>query len=77
MELKDKLNKIFNSSGSFVIQNVLKRSDGDWYNRIVWVHYGQPGNRLIRTCDDWFGFDNVDDCVDDCLKYIKTEFNES
>ena len=72
MNLKDKLTKIFESGKSISIQNVVKRHDGEWHSRIVWRHIQLPAGQCIKECE-WFGFDDIEDCVDDCLKYINTK----
>ena len=69
--MKEKLTQIFESGYSFIIQNEVKRKGGEWYSRITWKHVQSPGNQFIKQCE-WFGFDDIDECVDDCLKYIDT-----
>jgi hypothetical protein len=71
MITKEKLTKIFSSEHSFIIQNEVRRKDGEWYSRITWIHVQLPGNQIIKQCR-WFGFDDIDECADDCLKYIDT-----
>lgn len=72
MELKEKMTKVFTSGYTISFNNEPRRKDGEWYNRIVWKHIELPANRVVRQCD-WFGFEEVEDCVDDCLKYINTK----
>lgn len=71
MNLSGKFRKIFESGYSIIFQNEIKRKDGEWYSRIVWKHIQLPNNQIIKQCE-WFGFEDIDDCVDDCLKYINT-----
>jgi hypothetical protein len=70
MSLKEKLNKVF-ESGYFVICNVPKRVDGEWEEKIIWKQVELPGGREVKTCE-WEGFTDVEECVDDCLKYINS-----
>lgn len=71
MTLNDKFNQIFTSGRSILFQNEIRRSDGEWYSRIVWKHRQLPGNQIIKQCK-WFGFEEIEECVDDCLKYINS-----
>jgi hypothetical protein len=71
MSLSEKIQQVFDSGHSFSFQNEVKRSDGEWYSRIIWRHLQLPGNQLIEECE-WFGFETMEECVDDCLKYINT-----
>jgi hypothetical protein len=68
MTLQEKLHFIFNA-GHFQFYNDLRRQDGEWYDRILWKRVQQPGSSYLKGCE-WFGFDTMEDCVDDCLKYI-------
>jgi hypothetical protein len=70
MTTAEKFKEIFDS-GYFVFQNIPKRIDGEWEERIIWKRVEEPGDRYIEDCD-WEGFTNIDDCLDDCLKYIET-----
>ena len=67
--LSEKMTAIFNSGKSIIFQNTVKRKDGEWHSRIIWTHVGLPGNRTIKECD-WFGFETIDEAVEDCLTYI-------
>ena len=72
MDLKEKFNLIFNSGRSFIFQNVIKRTDGEWVGRIIWEEVQLPGNRVISTCE-WHGFNDIEDCVDDILTYLQND----
>jgi len=67
--LSDKITAIFNSGKSIRFQNTVKRKDGEWYSRIVWEEVQLPGNKTIKSCE-WFGFETIDEAVEDCLTYI-------
>jgi hypothetical protein len=71
MTLEDKLKTAFELGYSVQFQNEVIRHDGEWYRRIKWKHTQPPSGRLIKQCE-WFGFDNIEECVDDYLEYIKT-----
>lgn len=70
MKLKKKLSKVFKSGYSIKFQNVVRRKDGEWHNRIIWEHIQLP-NSIIIGGSEWFGFEDIEDCVDDCLKYLE------
>jgi hypothetical protein len=70
--LEEKMNAVFNSGKSIRFQNQVKRKDGEWYSRIIWEHVQLPGNRAIKSCD-WWGFETIEEAVDDCLDYIVIE----
>ena len=67
--LSDTLNAIFNSGHSIRFQNVVRRKEGEWYNRIIWEHVQEPSHSVIKTCD-WFGFETIEEAVDNCLTYL-------
>ncbi len=75
MNLSEKVKQVFEFGHSIIFQNVVKRIDGEWESRITWAHVGLPGNRFIKGCD-WEGFEEFEDCVDDCLQYLKTLTNQ-
>jgi hypothetical protein len=70
--LSEKMNAIFSSGKSIRFQNVVRRKDGEWYSRIRWEEVQLPGNQHIKSCD-WFGFETIDEAVEDCLNYITIE----
>ena len=76
MTLQEKFKLIFESGNWFIFENTIKRQDGEWVDRITWEHVGQPGNRHIKSCE-WFGFETIEECVDDCLNYIETIKDET
>jgi hypothetical protein len=70
--LSEKMNVIFSSGKSIRFQNEVRRKDGEWYSRITWEEVELPGDRPIKSCD-WFGFETIDEAVEDCLNYIVME----
>ena len=70
MTTREKLDKVFSSGSNFIFQNEVKKKDGEWELRITWTHVRLPGNIPLNTCT-WFGFENIDDCLDDCLLYLE------
>jgi hypothetical protein len=66
MNTAEKFEKIF-SSGWFVFENTPTDYSSD---KIRWTHVIFPVTKQAKTCE--IGFDNIDDCLDDCLKYIET-----
>ena len=69
MDLKEKISKVFESGHSILFQNEVRRKEGEWYSRIIWKHIQLPNGRTIKECE-WYGFEDIENCVDDCLKYI-------
>jgi hypothetical protein len=67
--LAEKISAIFNSGHSISFQNEVRRKDGEWYSRITWKHIQQPNGSVIKQ-STWFGFDTIDECVEDCLTYL-------
>lgn len=71
MTTAEKLNKIY-SNGWFQIYNTPRHiGGGEWDERILWKHVGMPNQETIKECE-WEGFRDIDDCLDDCLKYVDT-----
>ena len=67
--LGEKISTIFKSGKSISFQNEVRRKDGEWYSRITWKHIQQPNGSVIKQ-STWFGFDTIDECVEDCLTYL-------
>lgn len=67
--LGDKMNTIFKSGKSIRFQNQVRRKDGEWYSRIIWEHTQLPSNSVIKSCE-WFGFETIEEAVEDCLNYV-------
>ena len=67
--LGEKISAIFKSGKSISFQNEVRRKDGEWYSRITWKHIQQPNGSVIKQ-STWFGFDTIDECVEDCLTYL-------
>jgi hypothetical protein len=70
MDLKEKFKVIFESGYSFKIENIVKRFDGEWENRIIWTRQQLPAGQTISTCR-WEGFEDIESCVNDILVYLK------
>jgi hypothetical protein len=68
--LGEKISTIFKSGKSISFQNEVRRKDGEWYSRITWKHIQQPNGSVIKQ-STWFGFDTIDECVEDCLTYLE------
>lgn len=69
LSLSQKFDKIFNSGKLIRFESVLQRYDDDWHIRICWKIIENPSGKVIDSCD-WFGFPNIEQCVDDCLRYL-------
>ena len=75
MSLEEKFDAIFNAGKFFIIQNTVKRINGDREDRISWKEVQQPGEQIINSCK-WEGFNTISECLDDILeKYSIKEVN--
>jgi len=70
MSLEQKITSVFDSGYHIRFENVVKRMDGDWHQRIIWTHVQNPSSGYVDSCE-WEGFETIEECVDDCLKYIE------
>jgi hypothetical protein len=61
--LEDKLRAIFNSGDLVKIEKVLRTKDGGTYFKYMWSVDG-------TGTTNWFGFDTIEECVEDCLTYL-------
>lgn len=66
----DKAFQIFNSGLAFQIFNKPVRDGYLWDDKIFWKHVEYNGKKIISTCAEK-GFYNLEDCMDDCIEYIK------
>lgn len=71
MTTAEKFTFIFNSGHSFTFQNSVGRFDGEWENLLIWTHVQLPLNQPIKQSKRKL-FKDIDDLLDDCIKYIKT-----
>ena len=61
--LEEKIKAIFNSGNHVKIEKVIRiKSDKTYYN-YVWYVDG-------TTSRNWFGFDTLDECVEDCVTHL-------
>jgi len=74
-ELSEKIDRVFSSGKSIIFQNEIRRKDSEWYSRIRWTHVRYPFNQIIAECK-WFGFETMEEAVDNCLKYINQNKDE-
>ena len=61
--LDEKIRAIFNSGKVVKIEKLLRIKDGETYYKYRWDVDGKQSS-------NWFGFDTIDECVDDCLTYL-------
>lgn len=69
-EKNNKAFQIFHSGLAFQIYNKPVQDNYLWDDKIFWKHMEYNGKEVIKTCDEK-GFYNINDCMDDCIKYIK------
>jgi hypothetical protein len=62
--LEDKLRTIFNSGKVVKIEKVIRMKGEKTYYKYVW---DVDGKKSLRN---WFGYDTLDECVEDCLTYL-------
>lgn len=61
--LEDKIKTIFNSGNVVKIEKVMRTKSGETHYNYVWDVDG------IKT-RNWFGFETIDECVEDCLTHL-------
>ncbi len=60
--LEEKIRAIFNSGNVVKVEKVIRTKNGETYYKYVWDVDGTKTN--------WFGFDTIDECVENCLTYL-------
>ena len=65
----DKAFQIFHSGLAFQIFNRPVQDNYLWDDKIFWKHMEYNGKKDIKICDEK-GFYNLEDCMNDCIKYI-------
>lgn len=71
MTIAEKANKVFQSGLAFRIWNKPVVNDYLWDIKIFWAHIEYDNETIVEKCDPK-GFHNLDECLDDCITYIKT-----
>lgn len=61
--------QVFNSGLSIQIFNKPVQDNYLWDDKIFWRHMEFNSKKEIQMCDKK-GFYNLEDCMDDCIKYI-------
>ncbi len=61
--LEEKIRAIFNSGNVVKIEKVMRTKSEETYYKYIWDVDG------VKT-RNWFGFDTIDECVEDCLTYL-------
>jgi hypothetical protein len=61
--LEQKIRAIFNSGNVVKIEKVIRTKSGETYYKYVWDVDGTKTRK-------WFGFDTIDECIEDCLTYL-------
>ena len=69
MNKNDKAFQVFNSGLAIQIFNCPVQDDYLWDDKIFWKHMEFNRKKEICMCDKK-GFYNLEDCIDDCIKYI-------
>jgi hypothetical protein len=75
MTTKEKANKVFQSGLAFRIWNKPVQNDQLWDIKIFWAHMEYDNKNIVVECDNK-GFDTLDDCLDNCITYLKNYVNE-
>ena len=76
MTTAEKATVIFQSGFAFRITNKPVSFDYLWDVRIFWAHMEYNGKDVVQECDIK-GFADLDDCLDNCLLYLKNYDKES
>jgi len=70
MTTAEKATVVFQSGLAFRITNKPVQDDQLWDVRIFWAHMEYDGETVYKECDIK-GFADIDDCLDNCLLYLK------
>ena len=66
--LEEKIRTIFNANNLVKIEKVLRTKNGEKHYKYTWsieeIQFPE-----IHTIN-WWGFDTLDECVEDCLTYL-------
>ena len=69
MTTGEKAEKVFQSGIAFLIWNKPVQNDQLWDIKLFWMSTMNSAESLIKCADK--GYDNLDDCLDDMLKYLE------
>lgn len=69
MTFEEKIRFIFDCPYAIKLGSHVMRSDGEWYTGYEWEHVQLPGGQRLKGNSRFL---KLDDCVDDCIKYIKS-----
>lgn len=61
--LEQKIRAIFNSGNLVKIEKVIRIKSGETHYKYVWDVDGEKSR-------NWFGFDTIDECVEDCVTHL-------
>lgn len=61
--LEEKMRAIYNSGDVVKIEKVLRTKNGEKHYKYVWNVDG-------KQTTNWFGFNTIDECVEDCLTHL-------
>ncbi len=61
--LEEKIRAIFNYGNLVKIEKVMRTKSGETSYKYVWDVDGKKSR-------NWFGFDTIDECVEDCLTHL-------
>ena len=67
--------QVFNSGLAIQIFNRPVQDNYLWDDKIFWKHMEYNRKKEISMCDE-SGFFNLEDCMDDCIKYINNYNND-
>jgi len=70
MTTAEKATVVFQSGLAFRIWNKPVRDDQLWDIRIFWAHMEYNSKDVFKECDIK-GFADIDDCLDNCIAYLK------
>jgi len=75
MTTAEKATVVFQSGLKFTITNKPVSDDYLWDIRIFWAHMEYNSKDVVANCDIK-GFADIDDCLDNCIAYLKNFNNE-
>lgn len=69
MTFEEKIRFIFDCPYTIKLGSHAMRLDGEWHTAYKWEHVQLPSEQHIASNSRFL---KLDDCIDDCIKYIKS-----
>jgi anaerobic ribonucleoside-triphosphate reductase len=67
MGLEEKIRAIFDSGNAVKIEKVKRTKSGETYYQYIW-------SMDESSTTNWFGFNTIDECVEDCITVLTISY---